>query len=256
MIKEIIRSGILIMLMAALSMSYADLVYAQLKCFGLEPTIVGTPDDDVIDGTPGPDVIFGLAGNDVIRGHGGDDIICAGLGDDFIEGGNGNDKLLFGGTGNDILRGNAGDDVLRGASGNDVLNGGLGIDVCQDLPLNWFYLDLNDFNIHRNCETPRCDFIPSKRRLGSFFDTQSDCSRLAKAYNCADFNLDGGICKVTGCDSCLCNATSYKDYFHDIVNNGSSCENVGERYNCFETRFEDYCTFILCAHEAHCGPFE
>jgi hypothetical protein len=129
--KVITGLGILIMILAALSMSYVDLVYAQPLCYGLEATIIGTPDDDVIDGTSDPDVIVGLAGNDEINGLEGDDVICGGRGNDLIRGGDGND-YLFGGLGADILRGNADDDTLRGGRGNDVNNGGPGNDDCSD----------------------------------------------------------------------------------------------------------------------------
>lgn len=122
---------ILFFLLIAVSASYADPVFAQPKCNGLEATIVGTPDDDVINGTPGPDVIAGLAGNDVIRGLGGDDVICGGLGNDRNIGGPGDDQL-FGGPGNDILRGNKGNDLLNGGKGKNFLDGGPGMDECLD----------------------------------------------------------------------------------------------------------------------------
>ncbi len=122
---------ILLFLSLAVSALYADSVFAQPKCNGLEATIIGTPADDMIDGTPGPDVIVGLAGNDVIRGLGGDDTICGGLGNDLIIGGAGNDQL-FGGPGADTLRGKTGNDTLKGGRGTDFLNGGLGIDECLD----------------------------------------------------------------------------------------------------------------------------
>lgn len=125
------KSIILLFLLLAVSALYADSVFAQPKCSGLEATIIGTPDDDMINGTPGPDIIVGLAGNDVIKGLGGDDVICGGLGNDLIVGGAGNDQL-FGGPGADTLRGNAGNDTLRGGNGNDIQNGGLGMDECLD----------------------------------------------------------------------------------------------------------------------------
>ncbi|MEW6144514.1 MAG: CAP domain-containing protein [Thermodesulfobacteriota bacterium] len=125
------KSIVLLFLSFAVGASYADPVFAQPKCSGLEATITGTPGNDVINGTPGPDVIAGLAGNDVIRGLGGDDVICGGSGNDLIVGGAGNDQL-FGESGADTLRGKAGNDTLRGGIGNDFLNGGPDMDDCLD----------------------------------------------------------------------------------------------------------------------------
>jgi Ca2+-binding RTX toxin-like protein len=92
---------ILLFLFLVVSAFYADSVYAQPKCNGLNATITGTPADDVINGTPGPDIIVGLAGNDVISSLGGDDVICGGLGNDLIAAER-NDRFL--GTGADIKR--------------------------------------------------------------------------------------------------------------------------------------------------------
>jgi uncharacterized protein YkwD len=125
------KSIISLFVLLAVSVFYADPVFAQPKCNGLAATITGTPGNDTINGTPGPDVIAGLAGNDVIRGLGGGDVICGGPGNDLIVGGAGNDQL-FGGTGADTLRGMTGDDTLRGGKGNDFLNGGLDMDDCID----------------------------------------------------------------------------------------------------------------------------
>lgn len=106
-------------------------------CEGLEVTIMGTDDDDVITGTLGNDVIDGGAGNDTIAGGGGDDIICGGpgddtiwgnIGDDLLIGGDGDDKVR-GGSGNDDVRGGAGADDLSGSKGDDVVDGGSGDDV-------------------------------------------------------------------------------------------------------------------------------
>jgi len=131
MLMRLCKLIILLFLLLAISALYANSVYAQPKCNGLKATIIGTPQDDILNGTPGPDVIVGLAGNDVIRGFGGNDVICGGLGNDRIIGGPGDDQL-FGGPGNDILRGNAGKDILNGGKGKNILDGGLGIDDCQN----------------------------------------------------------------------------------------------------------------------------
>lgn len=123
------KSFILLFLLVAVSALYADPVFAQPRCNGLEATITGTSADDVINGTPGPDIIAGLAGNDVIRGLGGDDVICGGGGKDRIIGGPGDDKL-FGGPGNDILWGHKGNDLMNGGKGKNFLDGGPGMDEC------------------------------------------------------------------------------------------------------------------------------
>ena len=117
-----------------------------VMCGGVEATIVGTPDDDILEGTDGPDVIAGLQGNDQIRGLGGDDIICGGVGDDTIYGGEGFD-IMFGAQGDDIIFsangntgalrsdvrgmrafGGAGDDSIYGSDRWDRMQGGPGVD--------------------------------------------------------------------------------------------------------------------------------
>jgi len=102
-------------------------VRAYLLCMGLQPTILGTSDDDVIQGTAGPDIIQGLAGNDVIYGLGGDDIICGGPGDDQLFGGAGDDEMQ-GAGGRDTLSGGEGRDVLRGRDDHDTVTDGSGDD--------------------------------------------------------------------------------------------------------------------------------
>lgn len=138
-------------------------------CFGSAPTILGTPDDDVLRGTSGDDVIVGLGGSDRIMAGGGNDKICGGDGADKLFGGPGNDKihgnqgndevnfsssaqgvtvdLLLGtasGQGNDFIEsvenvigsrfddfiyGTAGSNWLRGIEGDDYLDGDDGNDV-------------------------------------------------------------------------------------------------------------------------------
>jgi Ca2+-binding RTX toxin-like protein len=97
-------------------------------CNGLPATIVGMPDDDVIDGTNGDDVIVAMGGNDTINGGNGNDVICGNAGDDIINGNNGID-LLFGSFGNDTLNGGSGDDSLDGGAGDDDLFGDRGADT-------------------------------------------------------------------------------------------------------------------------------
>jgi hypothetical protein len=91
-------------------------------CFGRIPTIVGTPDPDLLFGTPGPDVILALGGDDLIFGGGGRDYICAGTGDDVVYGEGGRD-FIKGGPGNDLLFGGRGYDTVRGDPGRDICLG-------------------------------------------------------------------------------------------------------------------------------------
>jgi subtilisin family serine protease len=109
-------------------------------CRGLAPTIVGTPEADILVGTPGPDVIQGRGGPDVIDGGGGDDVICGGSGADLLNGGAGNDRILGGGgadrvsgdAGNDSVQGGSGPDLVLGGTGADTIWGGPGDDRCPD----------------------------------------------------------------------------------------------------------------------------
>jgi len=95
-------------------------------CLHRAPTIVGTPENDLIEGTRRDDVIVGLEGNDTIVGNGGVDVVCGKEGNDIVDGvesargGEGNDTLI-GGFGQDDLTGGLGDDVMRGNEGSDLL---------------------------------------------------------------------------------------------------------------------------------------
>ncbi len=77
-----------------------------------DPTITGTPDDDVFTGSNRNDEILGLDGDDTIYGLRGDDRLAGGAGDD----------ALFGAGGDDILVGGAGADRLNGGAGNDTVD--------------------------------------------------------------------------------------------------------------------------------------
>jgi len=107
------------------------------KCFGRNPTIVGTNGADHLVGTSGADVIAGLGGGDLIEGRGGGDYICGNAGEDEIDGQGGQDSLnggadadlLFGAGSSDVLAGGSGNDILVGEAASDTYNGGGGIDV-------------------------------------------------------------------------------------------------------------------------------
>ena len=99
-----------------------------VACWGNEPTIVGTPGDDLIGGTPERDIIHAGAGDDVVKGFGGDDVICGGAGHDIVHGGSGNDRITTG-SGRDQVRGGLGDDEIEGGSGDDHLHGNAGDDT-------------------------------------------------------------------------------------------------------------------------------
>lgn len=115
-------------------------------CGGLQPTIIGSDDSDVLSGTSGDDVISGLGGDDEISGRGGRDVICGGSGSDEISGGSENDRIfgeggddrlsgnsgddmIFGGDGDDRIFGHTGDDEIHGGEGRDRLNGNDGMDM-------------------------------------------------------------------------------------------------------------------------------
>jgi Ca2+-binding RTX toxin-like protein len=102
--------------------------------------VLGTSGDDPsLDGTPGDDVICGLGGADSIDAGDGDDTVFGGDGGDKIDGGRGVDAI-FGGDGPDGIQGGNGRDAVFGGLGGDdiedrlgpnVLDGGEGIDfVC------------------------------------------------------------------------------------------------------------------------------
>ena len=101
-----------------------------LVCFGLEATIVGTSEPELLMGTGSDDVILGLGGDDTIYGFSGDDTICGGDGHDGLYGRDGSD-LMRGGSGNDYVEGSYGDDRLLGNAGGDYIDGGSGGDVLR-----------------------------------------------------------------------------------------------------------------------------
>lgn len=111
----------------------AKITYAPISPPGTNPcanpTIVGTPGNDVILLVNGPHVIDGLGGNDTIATGPTDDVICGGAGDDKLFPGKGDDRV-FGGSGNDFIAGDDGQDWLFGEAGDDQIDGGNGIDVC------------------------------------------------------------------------------------------------------------------------------
>ena len=108
-------------------------------CAGVEATIVGTSDGEVLNGTNGRDVILARGGDDEIYANDGNDLICAGRGADLVKAGGGRDIMrgaggkdrMAGQGGNDKVRGQARGDRLRGGAGDDVLAGGPGEDRCR-----------------------------------------------------------------------------------------------------------------------------
>lgn len=108
-------------------------------CAGVEATIVGTSEAEVLNGTDGRDVILARGGDDEIYGNDGNDLICAGRGADLVKAGAGRDIMrgaggkdrMAGQGGNDKVRGQARGDRLRGGAGDDLLSGGPGKDRCR-----------------------------------------------------------------------------------------------------------------------------
>ncbi|GAB3403839.1 calcium-binding protein [Flindersiella endophytica] len=118
-------------------------------CFSALPTIVGGPNNDVLNGGPGADVIDARGGNDVVFGGGGADVILGSSGNDSVYAGDGDDLVcagedddqVQGGDGNDTIYGEPGDDQMQGGGGQDWLigqahvfgdtgNGQAGVDAC------------------------------------------------------------------------------------------------------------------------------
>lgn len=95
---------------------------------GLEDTVTGSSDAELILGNAGKDRIFGNDGNDSLYGGKGDDSLLGENGNDLLKGEVDNDTLI-GLAGDDILRGGKGNDALFGGLGNDTLNGDIGVDT-------------------------------------------------------------------------------------------------------------------------------
>lgn len=133
---------------------------------GEDCTIIGTPNDDVLEGTPGSDVICGgggsdtirgLEGNDTLKGEGEPDKLVGGEGDDTLDGGSSsNDTADFSdssaspinaslvsntatGVGSDTmtgiesLTGSKFNDTLTGSDANNQISGGGGNDELTGL---------------------------------------------------------------------------------------------------------------------------
>ncbi|MDE4135094.1 PA14 domain-containing protein [Phaeobacter sp. QD34_3] len=112
----------------------------QIDTFENIEVVIGSGLNDTITGDDEANVIDGGAGNDTIRGGVGNDNLIGGAGDDSLLGGEGDDALV-GGEGKDTLRGGDGDDALyvtysdRVAAGEaDRIDGGAGNDgvIFQD----------------------------------------------------------------------------------------------------------------------------
>ena len=105
----------------------------------LEPSAVGTPEDDILSGTNSSDNLLGGQGDDQIGGYDGQDTIDGSEVDDDLQGADGDDQLL-GADGadtlhrearNDALYGGDEDDTLYGNNSNDTMHGGAGNDALQ-----------------------------------------------------------------------------------------------------------------------------
>ena len=137
-------------------------------CRGRTATVVGTfGDDPSLVGTPGNDVIFAYGGNDAVSAGSGADVVCAEAGDDQVKGGAGLDVIsgargpdrLLGGRGRDRLLGEAGGDTLFGQGGTDVLKGGIGGDKLNGGPGR---PDVCDGGLGRDRKrSPKCERTPA-----------------------------------------------------------------------------------------------
>lgn len=124
---------------------------AKPTCLGLEATIVGTANADVLQGTAGRDVIVAGDGNDRVFGKGGFDVICGGPGRDTLNGGDGEDRIF----------GNRGKDILRGGDGFDRLNGGKSLDACYPEEGGGDVVECEDADLRVEI------FAPSSRKEGA-----------------------------------------------------------------------------------------
>ena len=120
--KPVVAAVLSSVLVASVLVAPAGAQSSDGLCNGLEPTIVGTDGNDVIQGTFRDDVILAGAGNDQIRGASGNDVICGGAGNDTIYG-DSQDDIIFGEAGNDVIFGGSGADEIRGGDGNDNIRG-------------------------------------------------------------------------------------------------------------------------------------
>lgn len=126
------------------AMAWPATAQTTYTCFGLEATILGTPEDDELWGTNGIDVMAAFGGNDLVVGDRRRDFMCGGAGNDFMSGGGSGDSLdgstgadyLTASEGNDTLIGGDGDDYFQTYSGDDRAYGGPGNDVFDILDAN------------------------------------------------------------------------------------------------------------------------
>lgn len=86
--------------------------------------------DDTLNGTKNADVISTGDGHDFVSAGSGNDQIFTGSGNDEIFGDDGDD-IINGGSGDDQIYGGAGNDDLQGGSGQNTIDGGTGIDVVR-----------------------------------------------------------------------------------------------------------------------------
>ena len=97
-----------------------------------------------------------------------------------------------------------------------------------------------------------CDSLPDEN---DFFYTEGDCTYIANVFNCVDYSYQGITCEVSGCEDCLCNATS--QIIEDTSDFG--CALAAALGNCAKAIFNDEigtCRLLVCVTEAPCGPID
>ncbi len=174
---------------------------------GINESLSGTANDDVLDGAAGNDVIRGLAGDDMIFGGAGNDTVVGGTGADTLNGGGGRDTLDYrtvsvamridleagtghggdaegdvitgfedvtGGSGNDTLIGDANDNILTGGRGADVMEGRAGNDNYRVDDVNDVVIEIADGGIDRvqssvsySLNSPEAEFVEELILTGS-----------------------------------------------------------------------------------------
>jgi hypothetical protein len=120
-----VAAGVVVLVAMPLSADAGDSAPTR-TCFGMTPTVVGTPGSDSLSGQEGEtDVFLGMGGNDWLGGTDsyGDavpDYFCGGRGDDHLRGDNA-PNFMRGGAGNDSVNAWRGDDLVFGGAGDDHL---------------------------------------------------------------------------------------------------------------------------------------
>jgi Ca2+-binding RTX toxin-like protein len=128
---------------------------------GMNDTLSGDENGNLLLGLDGFDQISGLGGPDTLHGGNQNDTLYGGAGNDLLYGEFGSD-YVFGGDGQDSLYGGGSRDYLTPGEGIDYVDGGDGIDT---VILDFASTDVSIARLFS--ESHRSDFRPSKIRLST-----------------------------------------------------------------------------------------